>query len=71
VTVNLPTPRDQIATRELPEFAHLRAEVSRLVRGVRPPAAGSPPLPGTASAASGDWEAPGGGWNLWGRQARR
>jgi NitT/TauT family transport system ATP-binding protein len=58
VTVSLPTPRDQIATRELPGFAHLRAEVSRLVRGVRPPAAGSPPPPGTASTASGGWDAP-------------
>ncbi|GLW27040.1 ABC transporter ATP-binding protein [Microbispora triticiradicis] len=31
--VDLPGPRDQIATRELPAFVHLRAEVSRLVRG--------------------------------------
>jgi NitT/TauT family transport system ATP-binding protein len=30
--VNLPRPRDQTATKELPEFVHLRAEVSRLVR---------------------------------------
>ena len=30
--VGLPAPRDQTATRELPEFVHLRAEVSRLVR---------------------------------------
>ncbi|HEX6519157.1 MAG TPA: ABC transporter ATP-binding protein [Streptosporangiaceae bacterium] len=30
--VSLPAPRDQIATRELPEFVHLRAEVSRLIR---------------------------------------
>jgi NitT/TauT family transport system ATP-binding protein len=36
VPVDLPAPRDQIATKELPEFAHLRAEVSRLVRGTRP-----------------------------------
>jgi NitT/TauT family transport system ATP-binding protein len=33
VPVDLPQPRDQIATKELPEFAHLRAEVSRLIRG--------------------------------------
>jgi NitT/TauT family transport system ATP-binding protein len=33
IAVNLPGPRDQIATRETREFAHLRAEVSRLVRG--------------------------------------
>ena len=30
--VNLPAPRDQIETKELPEFVHLRTEVSRLVR---------------------------------------
>lgn len=30
--VSLPQPRDQTATKELPEFVHLRAEVSRLVR---------------------------------------
>jgi NitT/TauT family transport system ATP-binding protein len=33
LTVNLPTPRDQITTKELPEFVRLRTEVSRLVRG--------------------------------------
>ena len=32
VPVELPTPRDQIATKELPEFAHLRAHVYRLIR---------------------------------------
>ena len=31
--VSLPEPRDQIATKELPAFVHLRAEVGRLVRG--------------------------------------
>jgi NitT/TauT family transport system ATP-binding protein len=31
--VNLPSPRDQIATKELREFARLRTEVSRLIRG--------------------------------------
>jgi NitT/TauT family transport system ATP-binding protein len=31
--VGLPSARDQITTRELPEFVHLRAEVGRLVRG--------------------------------------
>jgi NitT/TauT family transport system ATP-binding protein len=30
--VSLPEPRDQIATKELPEFVRLRTEVSRLVR---------------------------------------
>ena len=31
--VPLPAPRDQIGTREHPDFVHLRAEVGRLVRG--------------------------------------
>uniref|UniRef100_UPI000B017635 ATP-binding cassette domain-containing protein n=1 Tax=Nonomuraea pusilla TaxID=46177 RepID=UPI000B017635 len=31
--VDLPSPRDQITTREHPDFVHLRAEVGRLVRG--------------------------------------
>jgi NitT/TauT family transport system ATP-binding protein len=30
--VSLPEPRDQITTKELPEFVRLRTEVSRLVR---------------------------------------
>ncbi|WP_116020993.1 ABC transporter ATP-binding protein [Thermomonospora umbrina] len=42
--VDLPGPRDQISTRELPEFVRLRAEVGRLVRGAgdRTPAAEAP-----------------------------
>ena len=32
VPVDLPPPRDQIATKELPEFAHLRAHVYRLIK---------------------------------------
>ena len=32
VAVPLPTTRDQIATKELPEFAHLRAHVYRLIK---------------------------------------
>jgi NitT/TauT family transport system ATP-binding protein len=32
VPVELPRPRDQIATKELPEFAHLRAHVYRLIK---------------------------------------
>jgi NitT/TauT family transport system ATP-binding protein len=34
--VNLPAKRDQITTRELPGFVHLRAEVGRLVRNGGP-----------------------------------
>ncbi len=32
VGVDLPRPRDQISTKELPEFAHLRAHVYRLIK---------------------------------------
>jgi NitT/TauT family transport system ATP-binding protein len=32
VAVPLPRPRDQLATKELPEFAHLRAHVYRLIK---------------------------------------
>jgi NitT/TauT family transport system ATP-binding protein len=32
LAVQLPEPRDQITTKELPEFVHLRTEVGRLVR---------------------------------------
>jgi len=44
VVVELPAPRDQILTKELREFAHLRAEVSRLVRGPGRPEAASQPV---------------------------
>ena len=33
LAVNLPALRDQITTKELPEFVRLRTEASRLVRG--------------------------------------
>jgi NitT/TauT family transport system ATP-binding protein len=50
--VDLPAPRDQITTRELPAFVHLRAEVGRLVRGrgaAPPPSpAGTPATPAPA-----------------------
>jgi NitT/TauT family transport system ATP-binding protein len=36
VPVGLPAPRDQIATKERPEFAHLRAHVYRLIKRERP-----------------------------------
>jgi len=32
VSAELPRPRDQIATKELPEFVHLRAHVARLIK---------------------------------------
>ncbi|MEU6739049.1 ABC transporter ATP-binding protein [Streptosporangium sandarakinum] len=49
--VELPEPRDQIATREHPDFVHLRAEVGRLVRGVR---SGGPAAVPEAEAASSE-----------------
>jgi len=36
VDVDLPSERDQIETKELPEFAHLRAHVYRLIKRDRP-----------------------------------
>jgi len=32
IAIDLPRPRDQIATKELPRFVELRAEVARLIR---------------------------------------
>ncbi len=45
VSVGLPRDRDQIATKELPEFARLRAHVYRLIKRERPddPVAGTRP----------------------------
>jgi NitT/TauT family transport system ATP-binding protein len=36
VEVELPRPRDQVTTKELPEFARLRGHVVRLIRGEKP-----------------------------------
>jgi NitT/TauT family transport system ATP-binding protein len=57
--IDLPAPRDQIATKELPAFVRLRTEVSRLVRGQE----GGPGTPGD----SGD----SGGAEYWGRERNR
>jgi NitT/TauT family transport system ATP-binding protein len=48
--VDLPHPRDQIETKELPDFAHLRAHVYRLVRREQQPSAAAEPEPQTAVA---------------------
>ncbi|GGV08112.1 ABC transporter [Actinomadura cremea] len=51
--VDLPTERDQIETRALPEFIRLRAEVGRLVRGgAKVP--GAAPAEGKGADKSGD-----------------
>ena len=42
IAIDLPRPRDQIATKELPRFVELRAEVARLIRR---------PTPGSAVTA--------------------
>ncbi len=44
VGVDLPSPRDQLATKELPEFVHLRAYVYRLIKRdqAAPPVAEAP-----------------------------
>jgi NitT/TauT family transport system ATP-binding protein len=36
VAVDLPRPRDQVSTKELPEFAHLRARVYRSIKKASP-----------------------------------
>ena len=48
--VDLPHPRDQIETKELADFAHLRAHVYRLVRREQQPIAAAEPEPQTAAA---------------------
>ena len=52
--VDLPAPRDQIATKELPAFVRLRTEVSRLVRGQPGDAGGPGSAGGTDRSAAGD-----------------
>jgi NitT/TauT family transport system ATP-binding protein len=49
VAVDLPAPRDQITTKEHREFARLRAEVSRLVRGKGAGAPAAESRPGSGS----------------------
>ena len=47
--IDLPRPRDQVQTKELPEFAHLRAHVYRAIKG-----GGGEPDSGAAAAAAGE-----------------
>ena len=51
LSVDLPHPRDQIATKELPAFAHLRAHVYRLVKREQQPVEAAPAQP--AAVAEG------------------
>ena len=59
LAVNLPEPRDQITTKELPEFVHLRTEVSRLVRSRPPSGQAAAPGPETAPGAAPELRPPG------------
>jgi NitT/TauT family transport system ATP-binding protein len=59
LAVNLPEPRDQITTKELPEFVHLRTEVSRLVRSRPPSGQAAGPGPETAPGAAPELRPPG------------
>jgi NitT/TauT family transport system ATP-binding protein len=52
ITVDLPRPRDQVATRELPDFAHMRGHVFRLIKSERTPDATAPSQDELAAAAA-------------------
>ena len=58
--VNLPQPRDQIATRQLPAFVRLRAEVGRLVRGHAPSIGEGADRPRVAATATAGGSGPSG-----------
>jgi NitT/TauT family transport system ATP-binding protein len=49
VPVGLPQPRDQIATKELPEFLNLRGHVYRLIRRELTPVTSVDPVPKTGT----------------------
>jgi NitT/TauT family transport system ATP-binding protein len=53
--VTLPSPRHQTETKEQPQFVHLRAEISRLVRSkAEPEGASGPASAGTSTEADAD-----------------
>jgi NitT/TauT family transport system ATP-binding protein len=49
VRVDLPQPRDQIATKELAEFVNLRGHVYRLIRRELTPVIAVEPVPNTGT----------------------
>jgi NitT/TauT family transport system ATP-binding protein len=51
VNVDLPAPRDQVETKELPEFGHLGAHVYRAIKHPDEAAVGARSSGGTARAA--------------------
>jgi NitT/TauT family transport system ATP-binding protein len=54
IAVDLPQKRDQIETKELPEFAHLRAHVYRLIKRERPGPAVAESVPTHVGESSHD-----------------
>jgi NitT/TauT family transport system ATP-binding protein len=54
IDVDLPRPRDQISTKELPAFAHLRARVFASIKAERPPPRGD-------HGEDATWSGPAGG----------
>jgi NitT/TauT family transport system ATP-binding protein len=50
LTVDLPHPRDQVETKELPEFARLRAHVYRLIKRKRSADGAAEPAPAPAAS---------------------
>jgi NitT/TauT family transport system ATP-binding protein len=50
--VDLPRPRDQVETKELPQFAHLRAHVYRAIKRPEPPAQRDGGVPATGAKAA-------------------
>jgi NitT/TauT family transport system ATP-binding protein len=50
VAVDLPLPRDQIETKELPDFAHLRAHVYRQIKREQQPTGAVAEVPEAAIA---------------------
>jgi NitT/TauT family transport system ATP-binding protein len=60
IAVDLPRPRDQIATKELPAFAHLRARVFASIKADRKPMGGNHEgIPDGAEPAAGPGDASG------------
>jgi NitT/TauT family transport system ATP-binding protein len=53
VPVRLPRPRDQITTKELPEFTQLRGHVYRLIKRDRASTAGAGAVPDLAAIEAG------------------
>ncbi|HEX9922574.1 MAG TPA: hypothetical protein VGD99_07915 [Anaerolineae bacterium] len=51
IPIDLPKPRDQVATKELPEFAHLRTRVFQLIKRDEVARVSAPASPGRVQPA--------------------